>query len=346
MKRITWIGVVLLLMLLAGCGTGPATGQRLDAAGAAGQIAFLHMADAPTGDLYVFDPPSGDLTQLTRGDAIDAFSWSPDGGRVAFSYYDGFYRLAVLDVLTGDLQTLDGVGLSNLRGPVWSPQGDMLAFNATGPENTLAVFVMPVAGGEAILLSAGLPGAADPAWSPDGSQVVFAAGGADTAGIYVADVGGGEQRQLVSGSGYFNSPQWSATGQIAYALGTTPDQYDESVVYVVPAEGGDPREVMAGGSPAWSPDGTQLALQSVMVEGRPVICVVEPATAEGQCRGDKGFAPAWSSDGAQLAYASDQFVGRSQICVLDAADPVGAADCLPAETMTGLEPAWRPGAGD
>jgi len=89
--------------------------------------------------------------------------------------------------------------------------------------------------------------------------------------IWVYDAETGEKTQLTEGDYDHQGPQWSPNGEwIAFTSNRTqtrmgdPDRSDNSDVLVIPAEGGEPRNLTESNAgpdrgPAWSPDGTLIA---------------------------------------------------------------------------------------
>ena len=88
--------------------------------------------------------------------------------------------------------------------PVWSPDGRWLAVPAAPAQGGFArIYIVPVGGGEPLLLAPSLVLSDYPAWSPDSRQLAFE--GAETApdpnrfppfALYVADVESRELRQV------------------------------------------------------------------------------------------------------------------------------------------------------
>src|SRR5882672_6714105 len=102
------------------------------------QIAFSGTHGGIT-DLYIVGADGKNLRQLTNDQYADLQpSWSPDGRRIAFATDRGPetdlsilkispWRIAVMDVASGNIDVLPGQGGLNLN-PQWSPDGRDLAF--------------------------------------------------------------------------------------------------------------------------------------------------------------------------------------------------------------------------
>ena len=147
-------------------------------------------------------------------------------------------------------------------------------------------------------------------------------------------------------------PTWSPDGtQIAYQW------YDDTLgrfqIYVMNADGSNPRRISSGTqnayAPAWSPDGTRIAYQEyVPAVSHDQIVVVTP-TGGSKVRISDGTAensaPAWSPDSAQIAFQRyDTTAGRQQIYLMTRS---GANAHRLAETLSSFNqysPAWSPDA--
>jgi Tol biopolymer transport system component len=199
--------------------------------------------------IWVLDTTTGHEQQLTtcsQCSPYDYISWSPDGSRLAFSEADqrGSLQLHLIKADgTGRTQLTHLPAGQNATQPNWSPDGTRIAFTSFTTANapgqgiifpTVNVDVTrPDGTGLAVLLAAtpaelgqnGNP-YLEPAWSPDGSRIA-----------YLVDPwprGAGVDFQL-----WLMDPDGSHRTQIF--------QYPNCCVN-------------AWGGPAWSPDGTRIAL--------------------------------------------------------------------------------------
>jgi Tol biopolymer transport system component len=84
-------------------------------------------------------------------------------------------------------------------------QGTSTTGAVAEPGETLGIYLLPVAGGDATWITNG----SGPDWSPSGDQIAFEA----PDGIYLVGTGGGDATWIANGSG----PDWSPSGdQIAF----------------------------------------------------------------------------------------------------------------------------------
>src|SRR5437868_8773235 len=118
---------------------------------------------------------------------------------------------------------------------------------------------------------------ADPQMSPDGSRIAFVkvvvnqkSDGYETSLWTVASDGSMEPQQVLTGA-HDTSPRWSPDGsKIAFLRAKEKDpkegKLDPPELWVVAATGGEPTQlthlVKGVHSPAWSPDGSRLAVTS------------------------------------------------------------------------------------
>ncbi|AOS44012.1 Prolyl tripeptidyl peptidase precursor [Lacunisphaera limnophila] len=119
-----------------------------------------------------------DLWALKR---IGSPALSPDGQRVVFTIAEwsveknkSTSNLWLAEVATGSLRRLTTMAVSD-SSPAWSPDGTRIAFTSKrGEDETAALYVLPLTGGEAEKILELPYGVATPRWLPDGSALVVA----------------------------------------------------------------------------------------------------------------------------------------------------------------------------
>lgn len=153
-----------------------------------------------------------------------------------------------------------------------------------------------------------------PVWSPDGQRVAFQSNRNGSYSIWVMDVDGQKQRQVVPGVSDDRHPAWSPDGK---QLAFDSDASGRREIWIVDSDGQNPRQVTSlealSNFPSWSPDGSQISfyvyqngimdLWTVGVDGSNP----QPLTSElaSERRSQCTFAchqAAWSPDGQAIAY--------------------------------------------
>jgi Tol biopolymer transport system component len=209
--------------------------------------------------LVLIDPATGDRTDLGKtAGLVTALSWSPDGTRITYGARGGGGSVYSVGVGGGE-HSLLASSLGNVGGGLvfgwdirWSPDGAHIAVQTSVHRKTPPypdrLFLMNADGSDLHQLAEDVdvqgtywsPGLS---WSPDGTLMAYA-----------TFSGGREDRQIHIWTG---SPDGSA-----------PSLLFESAA--------PPLET--GGSPVWSPDGTQVAFEHTTSDGEAVWLV---ANADG-----------------------------------------------------------------
>jgi dipeptidyl aminopeptidase/acylaminoacyl peptidase len=183
--------------------------------------------------------------------------------------------------------------------PRWSPDGSRLAFTSKREDGPAQLYVIPVAGGEALKLTDLKEDAAEAVWSPDGARLAFTSRVPDEANeekddkkrkprrvrrlqykldnegwtvdrpkhlFTVPSDGSGPAQQLTHGDCEDDKPAWSPDGKRIAFGSARHEAWDIGLlhdIYTVPAEGGDPELLTATdgqcSTPSWSPDGKRIA---------------------------------------------------------------------------------------
>ncbi len=244
-----------------------------------------------------------DLQKLVR---ISSPRISPDGKQVAMVVSRPDWKndknkqeIDLVQIADGSLRklTFQREGLSS---PRWSPDGKKLAFLAKDPKSKKSqLYVMPMDGGDAVMITHSKTGIDAYAWRPDGKQFAFVA--QDTVPnpkaikhhedafrvtdnnymtraavqpwhLWVVPADGGKARQLTSGSyslgtdqGSLSAPAWTADGK-SIVFCKYPDVWEgnawHSVLASVDVKTGKIKTIVAAeGStnPVFAPDGKMLA---------------------------------------------------------------------------------------
>ncbi|MDR7419233.1 MAG: S9 family peptidase [Armatimonadota bacterium] len=251
---------------------------------------------------------------------VGEIALAPDGRTVAYAQdvvtdnpdKDGpprVYRSAIwlVDADGGTPRQFTGDEARDKR-PLWSPDGGRLLFVsdrgrvAAGGKRPKHLWVIPRSGGEARRVTQAEHNPADAAWSPDGTRIAFT-GKAPVTERPASDVR------------YITRMKHKFDGE-----GFWDNRYKH--IFVVPAEGGDARQVTSGDfdhrEPAWSPDGTRLALVANRAEDADYTNVADVwvvAVATGEMRRlTQGtgpvLSPVWSPDGTHIAY-----LGHENVCM-------------------------------
>jgi dipeptidyl aminopeptidase/acylaminoacyl peptidase len=202
----------------------------------------------------------------------------------------------------------------------------------------------------------------DYSFSPDGSQVVFSdtvqPGEIDRTALFVMNADGTDRRQLTSGGTYDGLPAWSPDGDsIAYASYRGEDYIPGCLIsplcptdlYVIDVDGSAPSkltaDVLSETTPAWSPDGSQLAFVALDADGVGTLTTMD-ADGEGRVEvptagsGSISF-PSWSPDGTRILFL--QYQGGTNHLRTVAPDGSQSRDILDTKADTNFgRPVWSP----
>lgn len=205
---------------------------------------------------------------------------SPDGKQIV-------YVRAFMDIMHDRRRTnlwiinFDGTrhrpltsGNGNNFSPRWSPDGDRLLYASSPEGESVELYMRWMDTGQAAKITnlTQSPGAVS--WSPDGNRIAFT--------MFVPASSG----PMVSLPGKPEGAEWAAPAKIIDDLhyrsdgsGYLKDGFDH--IFVVPAEGGTPRQLTSGpynynGTPQWTIDGKHLVISANRHDNREY----DPANSE------------------------------------------------------------------
>jgi len=187
--------------------------------------------------------------------------------------------------------------------PKVSPDGKWIAFSRTAPTGEKGkresdIYIIPFEGGKVTRLTTAPGSESGYAWSPDSNKIAFSARRDGKSQIYVIDLRGGEAVKITDVENGASSPAWSPDGTMIAFYSSVGDLYTEEEkkefgdvhyvqhlryyhlgpgwdngkrrrIFVVPATGGEARQLTDGEcadegdrSMAWSPDSKEIAYVS------------------------------------------------------------------------------------
>ena len=225
--------------------------------------------------LHVWNLSAGRLAATMRFENVVAISsptWSPEGGRIAFSGAGkgGISDLHVVNIASGELTRLTA-DLFHDRDPDWHPAGDRLVFSSDrwegGRQGYYNLFEYDLAARKVRPLTRGKNNDLHPAWSPDGSRIAFSSdrdGRYDLFQLDLQDPGAASLRRLTRVlTGVFD-PAWlpdesgllytgfESGGFQIYRLDLEPGSDEESV----PVEPTDLDSLAAAADSGWNLEGS------------------------------------------------------------------------------------------
>ncbi len=207
----------------------------------------------PRIDLFTLNLETNDLAQLTQMEGTTVIYrpvYSPNMQQIAFiatmpsSNFSG-----ILYVINAD-----GTGLRNLvdtcgagEGPVFSPNGEYLAFSSACDSATGIFIIRPDGTGLQQLTDT-----ADysPLWSPDGSKILFVSTRDENSDLYIINANGSNEFPLVVNPDSINYGSWSPDGQwIAF----TSDRDGDYEVYIIKTDGTGLAQLTNNQTPDYNP---------------------------------------------------------------------------------------------
>jgi Tol biopolymer transport system component len=285
-------------------------------------------------DIYTMYPDGSGLTRLT-GDicpssdecSSDQPTWSPNGGRIAFSSYSRQRNnrdIFVMNRTGRNKRNLTSSPVPDLD-PAWSPDGTTIAFTRDYRDIWLVRTDGTGARDFSMDVSADFEGI--PAWSLDGTKLAWRREQSAPTQVAVKNADGSGRLVILPHSSYvFGGPNWSPRAMhVAYSGG---DQ-DFTNIYISNPTAGwwkqlTTKALCPGASscrsswPKWSRDGKKVAFvvfsgstSDIFVVNRDGTAIKRLTTAPGL-----DWSPTWSPDSQKIAFVSNRD-GNSEIYVMN-----------------------------
>jgi serine/threonine-protein kinase len=154
---------------------------------------------------------------------VSAVSWSPTEDRLALVVFrSGVQGLAWRPLGggsgSGNDSLADSLGSASAPdNPVWSPDGNSIAFDATGANGSRDVFAINADGSGLVDLTTASPAKdVNPAWSPDGKQLVFSSNRSARLDLWLMNADGSAPTRLTRDPADETAAVWSKDGFIAF----------------------------------------------------------------------------------------------------------------------------------
>ncbi len=173
---------------------------------------------------------------------MDEWAWSPDGSKLAVIHGGDIWITSAEEGKPVQITET----LEHEIWPVWSPNGEMIAYmyHRAGP----ILHVISVSGGEATKILDTSAGRDKYAWSPDGKEIAVISNGA----ISAIPIAGGKARQILAlkHQGFVDDGasglSWLPDGKhLAFVSLKATEDGDPTRIFMVPAKGGRVTELAA-----------------------------------------------------------------------------------------------------
>lgn len=175
-----------------------------------GDYAVMSIADKGSTNIFEINLMNGRMKKLTYD--IGAINTSPcyssDGTKIVFnSDRAGSRQIYKMNRDGSDIERISA-GSGIYATPVWSPQGDLIAFTKIANRKFYIGVMKSDGSNERLLTVSWLD--EGPSWSPNGRVIMFTRETQDnTSNLYSVDVTGYNERLIATGNHHASHPSWS-----------------------------------------------------------------------------------------------------------------------------------------
>ena len=220
------------------------------------KLAFVtKLPQSPRWELWIQGLQGGHNVMAMPTSYVSSPSFSPDGGRIAFSSRDA--TAVDADVFYAPVNTRHRTNLTNHpsidTSPTWSPTGRQIAF-ISDRSGSPQLWLMDSDGTNLQRMVTEGGHCDSPDWSPDGRFIVYSwqAPTRWEHDIYVMEVSTAKIFQLTTGSDSNENPHWSPDGRhLVFQSARTGSKQ----IFIMNADGKNLKQITAYGineAPAWS----------------------------------------------------------------------------------------------
>jgi Periplasmic component of the Tol biopolymer transport system len=241
--------------------------------------------------------------------SVNFASFSPDTRQIVFAKtVSGIRQIFTMNVDGTNQTQITNDPTSSSIHPVWSPDGQTIAFATNRPgTGGFQIWTMnPDGSNQTNVTNDGVGGNDYPAWSPDSSKIAFQRQNSPKTDVWVMNADGSGQTNLTNTTGFFfnGNPSWSPDGTMI-TFASTRDGNSE--IYKMTSAGASQTRLTNhssnDGAPAWSPDGDLIAFQSTRQGGSFKIFTMATDGSNPTQILRQGFSsytnPQWSSDSGE-----------------------------------------------
>lgn len=244
-----------------------------------------------------------DLSSTTMNEKAPA--WSPSGTQFAYASdrtgHDTIWIKSVADGLERPLVTekdFPDQGIISFSRPVFSPDGQRIAYHRNAGEAGTDIWISNLAGGAPVRLYQQKGRQFSPAWSPDGNWIAYIRSNLSRLDLVKVRIGGSEPPVLIKSDVVYYQPQWSPDGKWI-------NVESEKGVFIISPDGKSERQIsktiwLAGG---WSRDSKLLYSIRQDPNRRLVVYATNAQTGEDKLIVNAGVSPLLTDDAAFAGFS-------------------------------------------